>query len=64
MKEHKQIDLQLLRFWKNDKVPTKVGFSLSLSQCKVALLLSTQCGDTTSCKTGYFFKLKGKRANQ
>ena len=27
MKEHKQMNLMLLRFWENDKVPTKVGVS-------------------------------------
>ena len=31
IKEHKQTNLQLLIFWENDKVPTKVGVSLSLS---------------------------------
>ena len=31
--EHKQTNLQLLIIWENDKVPTKVGVSLSLSQC-------------------------------
>ena len=62
MKERKQINLQLLRFWENDKVPTyQLVFVTVQSR---ALLLSTQCGDTTSCKTGYFFKFKGKRANQ
>jgi hypothetical protein len=61
MKEDKQINLQLLRFWENDKVPTKVGVSLSLSQCKVAPFFYQQCGDTASCT---FFKFKGKRANQ
>ena len=32
IKDHKQTNLQLLIFWENDKVPTKVGVSLSLSQ--------------------------------
>jgi hypothetical protein len=35
IKNHKQTNLQLLIFWENDKVPTKVGVSLSLSQWKV-----------------------------
>ena len=35
IKQHKQINLQLLIFWENDKVPTKVGVSLSLPQWKV-----------------------------
>jgi hypothetical protein len=35
IKDHKQKNLQLLIFWENDKVPTKVGVSLSLSQWKV-----------------------------
>ena len=34
IKDHKQTNLQLLIFWENDKVPTKVGVSLSLSQWK------------------------------
>ena len=44
IKEHKQTNLQLLRFWENDKVPTKVGVSLSLSQWKV-LCSATQVVD-------------------
>ena len=44
MKEHKQINLKLLRFWENDKVPTKVGVSLYLSQWKV-LCSATQVVD-------------------
>ena len=44
MKEDKQINLQLLRFWENDKVPTKVGVSLYLSQWKV-LCSATQVVD-------------------
>ena len=35
IKKHKQTNLQLLRFWENNKVPTKVGVSLSLLQWKV-----------------------------
>ena len=42
--EHKQTNLQLLIFWENDKVPTKVGVSLSLSQWKV-LCSATQVVD-------------------
>ena len=34
IKEHKQTNLQLLIFWENDKVPTKVGVSLSLVTVK------------------------------
>ena len=34
IKEHKETNLQLLRFWENDKVPTKVGVSLSLSHIR------------------------------
>ena len=34
IKEQKQTNLQLLRFWENDKVPTKVGVSLSLSHIR------------------------------
>jgi hypothetical protein len=44
IKEHKQTNLQLLIFWENDKVPTKVGVSLSLSQWKV-LCSATQVVD-------------------
>ena len=44
IKENKQTHLQLLRFWENDKVPTKVGVSLSLSQWKV-LCSATQVVD-------------------
>ena len=44
IKEHKQIHLQLLIFWENDKVPTKVGVSLSLSQWKI-LCRATQVVD-------------------
>ena len=42
--EHEQTNLQLLIFWENDKVPTKVGVSLSLSQWKV-LCSATQVVD-------------------
>ena len=35
IKDHKQTNLQLLIFWESDKVPTKIGVSLSLSQWKV-----------------------------
>jgi hypothetical protein len=65
MKEDKQINLQLLRFWENDKVPTKVGVSLSLSQCKVApLIYQHSVVIPHLVRQSTFFKLKGKRANQ
>ena len=44
IKNHKQTNLQLLIFWESDKVPTKVGVSLSLSQWKV-LCSATQVVD-------------------
>jgi hypothetical protein len=53
IKEHKQTNLQLLIFWENDKVPTKVGVSLSLSQWKV-LCSATQNGKVWVI-FGFFF---------
>ena len=65
MKEDKQINLQLLRFWENDKVPTKVGVSLSLSQCKVAhFFYKHSVVIPHLVRQATFFKFKGKRANQ
>ena len=65
MKEDKQINLQLLRFWENDKVSTKVGVSLSLSQCKVApLFYQHSVVIPHLVRQATFFKFKGKRANQ
>ena len=49
IKENKQTNLQLLIFWENDKVPTKVGVSLSLSQWKV-LYSATQVVDDLICR--------------
>ena len=65
MKEDKQINLQLLRFWENDKVPTKVGVSLSLSQCKVApFCYQHSVVIPHLVRQATLFKFKGKRANQ
>ena len=50
IKENKQTHLQLLRFWENDKVPTKVGVSLSLSQWK-AVCSATQVVDDLISRT-------------
>jgi hypothetical protein len=50
IKEHKQTNLQLLIFWENDKVPTKVGVSLYLSQWKV-LCSATQVVDDLISRT-------------
>ena len=50
IKEHKQTNLQLLIFWENEKVPTKVGVSLSLSQWKV-LCSATQVVDDLISRT-------------
>ena len=50
IKEHKHTNLLLLIFWENDKVPTKVGVSLSLSQWKV-LCSATQVVDDLISRT-------------
>ena len=50
IKDHKQKNLQLLIFWENDKVPTKVGVNLSLSQWKV-LCSATQVVDDLMSRT-------------
>ena len=65
MKERKQINLQLLRFWENDKIPTKVGVSLSLSQCKVeSFFYQHSVVIPHLVRQVTFFKFEGKRANQ
>ena len=65
MKEDKNINLQLLRFWENDKVPTKVGVSLSLSQCKVMpFFYQHSVVMPHLVRQATFFKFKGKRGNQ
>ena len=44
IKDHKQTNLQLLIFWENNKAPTKVCVSLSLSQW-IVLCSATQVVD-------------------
>ena len=50
IKEHKQTNLQLLIFWENDKAPTKVCVSLSLSQW-IVLCSATQVVDDLMSRT-------------